>query len=453
MKRFFCLIVAVILMFSAVPALAYEDLSKGSKGDAVSELQNKLNELGYSVGVVDGDFGGKTENAIKAFQKDHGIEETGIADINTQELMDKELNGNAPSESVKKEIITEGIIYEGNGCIFSIQEINQDMCKILVENNSSKDYGVCVHSLAINGIMTDCNIYLGRVDIPAGKKGFVTFEFSSKSIAYKPEAPYNNISILFWAYDNARRTKDFETDVITIGIDTSVENSFAMGAEIVEESGFSISALDYSDDAITVSIINNNDYYVDFDLENTSVNGWAMDTGNAYYSTTLFSDCQAILNIPFDKIKQEGDISEVEEFEFSLRLRKKGSFFDACDTGKVILNKNPKPIAEENVEHSEDSVTTVTVPPKSEPTLNYTSNYSESDCKNIALVYMKEHIQPNLKNPASLQITSISGGITGTEYLFTIAFTAMNSMGGYTPGTYYCKVDYTTGKVTMGGMI
>ena len=73
MKRFFCLIVAVILMFSAVPSLAYEDLSMGSKGDAVSELQNKLNELGYSVGVVDGDFGGKTENAIKAFQKDHGI--------------------------------------------------------------------------------------------------------------------------------------------------------------------------------------------------------------------------------------------------------------------------------------------------------------------------------------------------------------------------------------------
>ena len=34
-----------------------------------------------------------------------------------------------------------------------------------------------------------------------------------------------------------------------------------------------------------------------------------------------------------------------------------------------------------------------------------------------------------------------------------ITYTAMNSFGGYTPGTYYCTVDYTTGEITMGGII
>lgn len=92
-----------------------------------------------------------------------------------------------------------------------------------------------------------------------------------------------------------------------------------------------------------------------------------------------------------------------------------------------------------------------------EATDNVTSQtveLTQSECENVALAYMKEHIHPYLKNPASLQIISVSGSKTeGTEYLFIINYTAMNSLGGYTPGNYYCSVDYLTGKVTMGGMI
>lgn len=60
--RIVVLLVLICLMISPV-ALAYEELAKGSKGDAVVELQERLNELGYSVGAVDGDFGNKTYNA------------------------------------------------------------------------------------------------------------------------------------------------------------------------------------------------------------------------------------------------------------------------------------------------------------------------------------------------------------------------------------------------------
>ncbi|MCB1059904.1 MAG: CHAP domain-containing protein [Calditrichaeota bacterium] len=43
------------------------DLSYGSHGPDVRELQELLCERGYAV-AVDGDFGGKTRNAVKAFQ-------------------------------------------------------------------------------------------------------------------------------------------------------------------------------------------------------------------------------------------------------------------------------------------------------------------------------------------------------------------------------------------------
>lgn len=57
-----------------------EILQKGSKGDEVVKLQNRLNELGYSVGTADGDFGNKTKTAVESFQKDHGLEVTGVVD-------------------------------------------------------------------------------------------------------------------------------------------------------------------------------------------------------------------------------------------------------------------------------------------------------------------------------------------------------------------------------------
>ena len=43
------------------------DLQKGSRGQEVKLLQTLLNQLGYSVGKVDGIFGSKTENAVIQF--------------------------------------------------------------------------------------------------------------------------------------------------------------------------------------------------------------------------------------------------------------------------------------------------------------------------------------------------------------------------------------------------
>jgi len=56
-----------------------ELLKIGSRGTAVSNLQQRLKDLGYSIGKVDGIFGSQTQNAVKAFQKDNGLVADGIA--------------------------------------------------------------------------------------------------------------------------------------------------------------------------------------------------------------------------------------------------------------------------------------------------------------------------------------------------------------------------------------
>ena len=71
-----------------VPALGeLESLSRGAKGEEVMPLQEGLKALGYLTGAVDGDFGGGTETAVKAFQAANGLEETGVADELTQLLV------------------------------------------------------------------------------------------------------------------------------------------------------------------------------------------------------------------------------------------------------------------------------------------------------------------------------------------------------------------------------
>lgn len=57
-------------------------LKKGSKGDDVIALQHLLNVEGYKV-TIDGDFGAKTETAVKLLQKAHGLADDGIVGAKT----------------------------------------------------------------------------------------------------------------------------------------------------------------------------------------------------------------------------------------------------------------------------------------------------------------------------------------------------------------------------------
>lgn len=62
----------------------YEPLEKGSKGEAVKALQERLIELYYLDGKADGQYGKNTQAAVEKFQEAHELEVTGKADSETQ---------------------------------------------------------------------------------------------------------------------------------------------------------------------------------------------------------------------------------------------------------------------------------------------------------------------------------------------------------------------------------
>ena len=59
-------------------------MKRGSKGPEVKDLQRRLHELGYNPGPVDGTFGPRTEEAVKAFQRDSGLVPDGIVGPRTR---------------------------------------------------------------------------------------------------------------------------------------------------------------------------------------------------------------------------------------------------------------------------------------------------------------------------------------------------------------------------------
>lgn len=76
-----------VYISGAEPQLPLEKLQKNNSSDAVYWMQKKLTELGYYSGKCSGTYLAGTIAAVKAFQKDHGLKQTGTADVKTLEVL------------------------------------------------------------------------------------------------------------------------------------------------------------------------------------------------------------------------------------------------------------------------------------------------------------------------------------------------------------------------------
>lgn len=96
------------------------ELKKGDKGAGVESLQDEMIDLGYltpeqkKTGI--GIFGPKTENALKAFQKDVLLNDTGVLDLSTQAAL-RQLNdgvkkgsGGGIVQALQKQLVSKKFI-------------------------------------------------------------------------------------------------------------------------------------------------------------------------------------------------------------------------------------------------------------------------------------------------------------------------------------------------------
>ena len=90
------------------------DLRNGDDGADVKQLQRDLIKLGFSCGAygADGEFGDCTEQAVEAFQRAHGIPDTGVYDAATREAMEAALDAlDTPADNPRWVEIVGGNCY------------------------------------------------------------------------------------------------------------------------------------------------------------------------------------------------------------------------------------------------------------------------------------------------------------------------------------------------------
>ena len=93
-------------------------LKQGAKGDAVKKVQQRLKALGYYSNSIDGDYGYRTVEAVKAFQKKNGLTADGVCGESTLTKLNSSsaigANGKTDKEEEKEEVKDDGTLKKGS---------------------------------------------------------------------------------------------------------------------------------------------------------------------------------------------------------------------------------------------------------------------------------------------------------------------------------------------------
>lgn len=108
----FAVNIMIIAIVQEAQAAAYR---KGSSGEVVTQIQKKLKNWGYYSGTVDGVFGEKTEEAVKAFQKKNGLTADGVVGSKTLAALGIAASSGASSQSNNVDLLAKVISAESRG--------------------------------------------------------------------------------------------------------------------------------------------------------------------------------------------------------------------------------------------------------------------------------------------------------------------------------------------------
>lgn len=260
-----------------------------------------------------------------------------------------EISQPTENKEEKTDIEKPYVIWKEKNCIIKAISCDNNSAKLKIVNKSKKDYDFNIHAMAINGIMTGCNIYTSDTSVPSGKKAMMEIDFEKNWIGKGKNIEY--VDFLIWAYDNAESMKDFDTGIIRIKTnkyEKDKKNKAKDGS--TEEKGISIFKNNITNSDISYSMINNNNYLVETTLENCSINGWAFEPGYSFSESSdsltasldgsgviIFPNCLANVTVDISDFMEENNMEKVKDFEFSLDVLPEEDYYKETHTKKIVF--------------------------------------------------------------------------------------------------------------------
>ena len=378
-----------------IPAYAFTELSKGSKGEAVTKVQKRLNELGYSVGTIDGDFGEKTNTAVKRFQKEKHLKPTGIVNEETYYAL-------FPSEKP-----TEKPTLKPEPTPIPKATPKSDYCFIDDLLFIGMYHYQFIDALKNNGIsykyvIDDYSVYYSKEDGKCYKTK------NAQKVLCNNFMFYGHDCDAYFYFSKDKTNKPLFSSVFVIDCN-SINSAVSLRSEIISRYGDSISRV--SDSIATqidllISLYVKNNKQADLAVFKVIIN-----TTESLY-ITCYLCCESA---------STGNIHDMLE-----------------DTGKLFIEFRL---------HSNDELTA------SEADKLRKMEKSTDELYEIAI----SAIRARLKNPQSLQVNGIEElpdkvkefNQTNAEALIAVDCSAMNSFGGYSRKTYFCIINKITGEVRL----
>ena len=220
----------------------------------------------------------------------------------------------------------EQTIYEDNGIIIKLVDsekvLSGTKLKFYIENNSSLNLNFNAHSYGVNGIMTRNNIFDMECEVASGKKANTSLIIKD-SILKKYKIDYiKYVDILFWAYDNDKSFKEFETNVIRIKSNKNDDSNswITSGTEIYNKDGIKIDYLSMENDTIKYVLTNNTGNNLNITFNGISINDYTKtEIITDLYNQQVLKDNQIMFEIKVDnKFKENNSIDKINKVDFYL---------------------------------------------------------------------------------------------------------------------------------------
>ena len=256
-------------------------------------------------------------------------------------------NNNNNKTEITKVSFAEEKIYEGNNVVIYVtgSENTAFGTKInfRIENNSQLNLNFNAHSYGVNGIMTGNNIYDMRTEVAVGKKANNSLTINNSFLKEYNMDKIKYIEILFWAYDNDKMYKSFETDVIKIKSDQFEDtNSWSKGTEVYNSDGIKVDFLSYEKNKAKYLVTNTKGFNIVVSFDGISINDYALNDALLLGLTDeqILNNNQMVFEISIDNdFKEKNGVQDVEKIDFYLKYSDGNSaLFSSNKTGNIVTN-------------------------------------------------------------------------------------------------------------------
>lgn len=255
-----------------------------------------------------------------------------------------ESSGTGTDQILADESINEQILVDQDGIKITATEyvtdsIWGDGIKLLVENNSDKDYTIGCDALIVNDYMiTD----LFSADVAAGKKSNEVMYLSSTELKAAGIDTVGQIEMYFHAYDSnwdnlfknvysKLETSEF-ANMDTTPNDEGQELYNANGVRIV---GKTVDENSFWGTAILLYIENTSGQNVGINVDNMSINGYMM---TPLFSTTVYDGKKSIDDITIMSSDLEANgITSVDQVELKFHIYNAESYDTIADSDAITF--------------------------------------------------------------------------------------------------------------------